>query len=247
MTASRLGEDLVERGDRLRLLDLRDHVRVRAARPRSACAAPRTSDAERTNESATKSTPSSSANSRSSRSLRVSDGIGSGTPGRLTPLCERDDAADDAPSQRARPALDRLDAEPDVPVVDQHVVPGLQHGAEHGGADRQVVVLRGVLAGDHDRRRRARARSAASRSPTRSFGPCRSAISAIGRPAAASASRTSRARSRVVLVRAVREVEARAVHAGRDQRARASPASTDAGPIVATIFVRRVARSRRQR
>ena len=47
-----------------------------------------TSDAVRTNESATKSQPSSSANWRSSMSLRVSDGIGSATPGRLTPLCE---------------------------------------------------------------------------------------------------------------------------------------------------------------
>ena len=48
----------------------------------------RTSAAERTNDSATKSTPSSSANSRSSVSFRVSEGIGSGTPGRLTPLWE---------------------------------------------------------------------------------------------------------------------------------------------------------------
>ena len=47
-----------------------------------------TSEAERTNESATKSQPSSSANWRSSMSFFVSDGIGSGTPGRLTPLCE---------------------------------------------------------------------------------------------------------------------------------------------------------------
>ena len=48
----------------------------------------RTSAAARTNESATKSTPSPSANSRSSRSFFVSDGIGTGTPGRLTPLCD---------------------------------------------------------------------------------------------------------------------------------------------------------------
>ena len=53
-------------------------------RVRSAC----TSDAERTKESATKSQPSSSANCRSSMSLRVSDGIGSDTPGRFTPLCD---------------------------------------------------------------------------------------------------------------------------------------------------------------
>ena len=37
-----------------------------------------------------------------------------------------------------------------MPVVDEDVVARLQDGAEHGGADRQVVVLRRVLAGDHD-------------------------------------------------------------------------------------------------
>ena len=61
-----------------------------------------TSDAERTNDSATKSTPSSSANSRSSRSFRVSDGMGSGTPGRLTPLWE-DTSPPKITTQRARP------------------------------------------------------------------------------------------------------------------------------------------------
>jgi hypothetical protein len=64
----------------------------------SAC----TSEAERTNESATKSTPSSSANCRSSMSFRVSEGIGSGTPGRLTPLFELT-APPTSTSQRARP------------------------------------------------------------------------------------------------------------------------------------------------
>ena len=47
----------------------------------------RTSAAERTNERATKSTPRSSAKSRSSMSFRVRDGIGTGTPGTFTPLC----------------------------------------------------------------------------------------------------------------------------------------------------------------
>ena len=65
-------------------------------------------------------------------SFRVSDGIGSGTPGRLTPLCELTvpgrSLADGAP------ALDPLDAEPDGAVVDQDVVAGLEHGSEHGRA-----------------------------------------------------------------------------------------------------------------
>ena len=55
----------------------------------------RTSAAERTNESATKSTPRSSAKSRSSMSLRVSDGIGSGHARDVHALVRRDDAADD--------------------------------------------------------------------------------------------------------------------------------------------------------
>ena len=129
----------------------------------------RTSEAERTNESATKSTSSSIANSRSSRSLRVIDGIGSGTPGRLTPLWE--ETTPPTITVAARPAtLDRLDPEPDVAVVDQHVVADLEHRAEDGGADREVAVLHGVLAGDHegraalerDRRRRGHRRGASA-------------------------------------------------------------------------------------
>ena len=84
------------------------------------------------------------------------DGIGSGTPGRLTPLCE-ETTPPTTTSQRARPALDRLDPQLHVPVVDEHVVPDLEDGAEHGGADREVAVAGGVLAGDDDRVARARA------------------------------------------------------------------------------------------
>ena len=42
----------------------------------------------------------------------------------------------------------------------------------------------------------------------------------------------------VLVVGAVREVEARAVHPGSAELARAARAMRDAGPIVATIFVR---------
>jgi hypothetical protein len=45
--------------------------------------------------------------------------------------------------------LDPLDAEPHEPVVDQHVVAGLEDRAEHGGADREVAVGGRVLARDH--------------------------------------------------------------------------------------------------
>ena len=77
-------------------------------------------------------------------SLRVSDGIGSGTPGRLTPLCERDGAADDHLAERAA-VLDLADAQPHEPVVDQHVVARLQHVADHGGRDGQLAVLAPLL------------------------------------------------------------------------------------------------------
>ena len=62
----------------------------------------RTSAAARTNDSATKSTPIPSAKLRSSRSFFVNDGIGSGTPGRFTPLCELT-GPPTTTRQRARP------------------------------------------------------------------------------------------------------------------------------------------------
>ena len=67
-----------------------------------------------------------------------------------------DDAADDHLAPGAA-ALDRLDPELDVTVVDQDVVADLEDGAEHGRADRQVAVVRGVLARDDDGRARVRA------------------------------------------------------------------------------------------
>ena len=73
-------------------------------------------------------------------SLRVSDGIGSGTPGRFTPLCERDDARRRSTSQLRAAVLDLADAQADEPVVDQHVVARLQHVADHRRRDRQLAV-----------------------------------------------------------------------------------------------------------
>ena len=83
-----------------------------------------------------------------------------------------------------------------------------------------------------------RSRTGSASSPMRSFGPCRSAISAIGRPASASAARTRRARSAC----------SSWVPCERLRRAASMPAPTsrrsisgdsEAGPRVATIFVRR--------
>src|SRR3954453_15661613 len=95
------------------------------------------------------------ANSRSSVSFRVRDGIGSGTPGRLTPLCDDTDTPT-ITSQRTRPSSTSstrsrtspasirtsgpgFAPQPHEPVVDQDGVAGLQHVADDGGSDRQVV------------------------------------------------------------------------------------------------------------
>ena len=74
----------------------------------------------------------------------------------------------------------------------------------------------------------------------RIFGPERSCSSAIGLCSRAAISRTLRDHREVLLVRAVREVEADDVDARLDQRARAAPGSREAGPTVATILVRRI-------
>ena len=109
----------------------------------------RTSAGERTNESATKSTPVSSAHSRSTVSLRVSEGIGIGTPGRLTPLCEVIASAHEH-GAASTALLDVVDPQANEPVVDQDVVPRLEHLADHGRSDRQLAVDGRLLRADGD-------------------------------------------------------------------------------------------------
>ena len=60
-----------------------------------------------------------------------------------------DDAAgqDDAASAAA---LDRLDPQPDEPVVDEDVVTSLKDLAHRRGRDRELTVARSFLGGDHD-------------------------------------------------------------------------------------------------
>ena len=73
-------------------------------------------------------------------SFGVSDGIGSGTPGRLTPLW----ALTEPPTttvQRALPRLDLLDPQADEAVVDQHVVARREHVADHRRRDGQLAVV----------------------------------------------------------------------------------------------------------
>ena len=80
----------------------------------------------------------------------MSDGIGQRDAGQVDALVRADGAAGDDRAARAT-ALDVLDAEPHVAVVDQDVVAGPQHRAEDGRADGDVVALGDVLARDHDR------------------------------------------------------------------------------------------------
>ena len=169
-------------------------------------------------------------------SLRVSDGIGIGTPGRLTPLCAATTPPHDDRAARA-PALDAVDPQADEPVVDQHVVARLEHLADHGRADRQLAVRRAVHRPDDDLLAAAQ-RIGSARSPIRSFGPWRSAISASGRPTSRSASRTRRAHSPCSSCVPCEKLSRAASIPAR----RAPPSASgveDAGPIVATIFVRR--------
>ena len=71
----------------------------------------------------------------------------------------------------------------------------------------------------------------------RSFGPCRSAISATGRPTSFCTARIARARSAwSSWVPCEKLSRAPSITASA---ARARPGAEEAGPIVATIFVRR--------
>ena len=69
--------------------------------------------------------------------------------GKVHALVRADGAADDDGADGAR-ALDPLDAQPHVAVVDQHVVAGLEHLADRRRAHRQVDAGRVAVRADHD-------------------------------------------------------------------------------------------------
>ena len=77
-----------------------------------------------------------------------------------------------------------------------------------------------------------------SSSPMRSFGPCRSAMSAIGRPTSAAISRTSQARSECPSCVPCERLK-RTASTPASMSARRRSRDSEAGPSVATIFVRR--------
>ena len=60
-----------------------------------------------------------------------------------------DEAADHHRAGRAA-ALDLVDAQADEPVVDQHLVTGLEHVSDHRRGDRQLAVPASLLRADHD-------------------------------------------------------------------------------------------------
>ena len=142
----------------------------------------------------------------------MSDGIGIGTPGRLTPLC----ALTSPPTMtrhRARPARPPR-PQPHEPVVDQHVVPRpraprrsrpARSGARRSwDASSPTTSISSPL---HERARRRDLADAQLR--PLEVGDQRDRPAELGLHRAHDA-----APRRVVLVRAVREVEARGVHPG---------------------------------
>ena len=176
------------------------------------------SAARRTKLSARYSRPCSTANATSAQSFSVIDGALTATPGRFIPLwllmlppC----------STRAftvwRTHLERHEL--DQPVVDEDAVTDLHVVAE-------IIVCRGKLRGPgisrRRRVRRPRHRSTlrgAARSPMRMRGPCRSPMMATGRPSSLRRRAHQRDRLRMLLVRAVREVEPGDVESGLHEAA----------------------------
>ena len=217
MTASASREDVVEHRDRLRLLDLRDHVRRRAGRldqrlqrldvrGRSGRTRARRSRRRARARTGGRRCPSASATGSAAR-----------RPGRLTPLCELT-VPPTITSQSARPRSTSPHPQPDGAVVDQDVEAGLEHRAEHGGAigrspscgASSPAIVTSVAALELDAARRARRPGASAPAGRRSARPARPTSSCTARIAPCALG--------VILVRAVREVEPGAV----DRRASAA-------------------------
>ena len=180
ITASRLGEDVVEHVDRLRLLDLRDHVRVRARlldqRAQVAHVGRRAHERERDEVDA-----------ELERELEVGRVLARDRRDRqrdarqVDALVRADDAADDDLAVRAA-LVDVLDAQADEPVVDQHVVarpsarrrsPPARSGSSPSSAalfrgDRDALAVR--AASPAPRARRCGASAPAGRRSARSAG-----------------------------------------------------------------------------
>ena len=169
-------------------------------------------------------------------SLRVSEGIGTGTPGRLTPLC----VATRRPTttvHRARPRSTASTRSRTSPSSMSTSWPGSEDLADAVGATGSSPSRAASSAATTISSPRSRL-TGAGKSPIRTFGPWRSAMIAIGRPT--SPGPLARARS---ARRALRASRARSSGVRRPcpppTIARRVSEESDAGPTVATIFVRR--------
>ena len=124
---------VVELVDRLGLLDLRDHVRVRAGlRDQRAQVAHVRRASARTKRDVV--------DAELEREVEVGHVLARQRRDRQRDAREvhalvRGDGAADDDLARARPCSTSSDAQPHEAVVDQHVVPGLQHVADHGRRD----------------------------------------------------------------------------------------------------------------
>ena len=163
---------------------------TRLARPPIASRSRSRSRGRWTNDAATHSTPSSSPSARSLRSLSVSGEMGSTASGMLTPLW----------FEISPPILTRTPAKfaPQVstssltlPSLTRRLVPGFSAGEDLRMGERDPARVAGRrIEVEHERCPPPRAsRSPPARSPIRSFGPCRSSSTPMGRPVADSTSR----------------------------------------------------------
>ncbi len=143
-----------------------------------------------TKDSATQSTPSCSAKSRSRLSFSVSAGIGNTASGTLTPL-----RSDSAPPLTTRVRM----RAPSFSITSRRNLPSSSNSAcpapmtsNNSGCGRQTrwaLPDRGSLSSTNSAPA-SRAILPCSNWPTRSLGPCRSASTAMGRPWRRSTSRT---------------------------------------------------------
>ena len=150
----------------------------------------RTSAADRTKDSAMKSHPSLSANSRSWRSFRVSDGIGIGTPGRFTPLWDVTVPPTTMP-HRNRPDSTASTRSRIIPSSINTSCPGRKTSPMAAGATGSSPLPAPSPPVTTVTSEPCVRTSGWSSPPTRNFGPCRSPISASGRPTFSWTSRMS--------------------------------------------------------
>ena len=187
---------------------------------RSAARAWRRSPALSTKLMATKSTPARTPNARSALSFSVRPDAGSGTPGALMPLCSPS-TPPSTTTVRICWRSPSIDAQLDAPVVEQQRVAGLDErrqvfvaGRHPSGCAEEVADGDHQLVAVRERERRMVAQQAGADLGAAQVLQQRDAAAGLGRQRA-----DARHHLAVRLVRAVREVQAEDVHAGRDQLA----------------------------